>query len=46
MATLFMHHYYVPKSDWGYTYITNFHEDFDKADHIGTDAILKTLEKF
>ena len=45
MATLFMHHYYVPKSDWGYTYITNFHEDFDKADHIGTDAILETYNR-
>ena len=45
MATLFMHHYYVPKSDWGYTYLTNFHEEFDKADHIGTEAILETYNR-
>ena len=45
MTTLFMHHYYVPKSDWGYTYLTNFHEEFDKADHIGTDAILETYNR-
>ena len=45
MTTLFMHHYYVPKSDWGYTYLTNFHEEFDKADHIGTEAILETYNR-
>ena len=45
MATLFMHHYYIPKSDWGYTYLTNFHEEFDKTDHIGTEAILETYNR-
>ena len=45
MTTLYMHHYYVPKSDWGYTYLTNFHEEFDKADHIGTEAILETYNR-
>ena len=45
MTTLYMHHYYVPKSDWGYTYLTNFHAEFDKADHIGTEAILETYNR-
>ena len=45
MTTLFMQHYYVSKSDWGYTYLTNFHEQFDNADHIGTDAILETYNR-
>ena len=34
MTTLFMHHYYIPKVDYGHTYITNFHEEFDNADYI------------
>ena len=45
MTTLFMHHYYVPKVDYGHTYITNFHEEFDNADHIGTEAILETYNR-
>lgn len=45
MTTLFMHHYYVPKSDWGYTYLTNFHEEFDNADHIGIEAIRETYDR-
>lgn len=45
MTTLFMHHYYIPKSDWGYTYLMNFHEDFDNADHIGTEAIQETYDR-
>ena len=44
MTTLLMHHYFVPKSYWGYTYLMNFHEDFDKADHIGTEAIQETYD--
>ena len=42
MTTVFLHHYYVPKVDYGHTYLTNFHEEFDNADHVGTDAILET----
>ena len=45
MTTLYLHHYYVPKSDWGYTYLTNFHEEFDNADHIGREAILETYDR-
>ena len=45
MTTLFMHHYYIPKVDYGHTYITNFHEEFDNADHIGTEAILETYNR-
>lgn len=45
MTNLFLHHYYVPKEDFGYTFITDFHEQFDNADHIGTDAILETYNR-
>ena len=45
MTTLYLHHYYVPKVDYGHTYITNFHEEFDNADHIGTEAILETYNR-
>ena len=45
MTTLFMHHYYIPKVDYGHTYITNFHEEFDNADHVGTEAILETYNR-
>ncbi len=45
MTTLFLHHYYVPKSDWGYTYLLNFHEEFDNADHIGREAVLETYDR-
>ena len=45
MTTVFLHHYYVPKVDYGHTYLTNFHEEFDNADHVGTDAILETYNR-
>ena len=45
MTTLFMHHYFVPQKSYGYTYLTNFHEEFDNADHIGTDAIKETFHR-
>lgn len=45
MTTLFLHHYYVPKSDWGYTYLLNFHEEFDNSDHIGREAVLETYDR-
>ena len=31
--------------DWGYTYLTNFHEEFDNADHIGIEAIRETYDR-
>ena len=43
MTTLLLHHYYVPKSDW--TYLLNFHEEFDNADHIGREAVLETYDR-
>ena len=45
ITTLLLHHYYVPKSDWGYTYLLNFHEEFDNADHIGREAVLETYDR-
>jgi hypothetical protein len=46
MTTLFLHHYFVPqKSYFGCAYLMNFHEDFDQADHIGTEAIQETYHR-
>lgn len=45
MKILFLHHYYIPKKAFGCTYLTNFHEEFDNADHIGVDAILETYDR-
>lgn len=41
MTTVFLHHYFVPQKSYGYTYLTNFHEEFDNADHIGIEASKK-----
>ena len=46
MTTLFMNRYFVPqKSYLGCEYLMNFHEDFDNADHVGTDAIQETYNR-
>ena len=45
MTTVFLHHYFVPQKSYGYTYLTNFHEEFDNADHIGIEAIKETFHK-
>ncbi len=46
MTTLFLHYYFVPqKSYFGCAYLMNFHEDFDQADHIGTEAIQETYDR-
>lgn len=46
MTTLFLHYYFVPqKSYFGCAYLMNFHEDFDRADHIGTEAIQETYDR-
>jgi len=46
MTTIYMHRYFVPKKSYlGCEYLMNFHEDFDNADHVGTDAILETYNR-
>ena len=45
MKTIYLHHYYIPKQAFGCTYLTNFHEEFDNADHEGVEAILETYNR-
>ena len=37
--------FYVPRECLGYVFKTNFHQEFDDADHEGVDAVKETYQR-
>ena len=37
--------FYVPRECLGYVFKTNFHQEFDNADHEGVDAVKETYQR-
>lgn len=37
--------YYIPKECLGYVFKTNFHQEFDDADHEGVEAVKETYQR-
>ena len=37
--------FYIPKECLGYVFKTNFHQEFDDADHEGVEAVKETYQR-
>ena len=37
--------FYIPKECLGYVFITDFHQEFDDADHEGVEAVKETYQR-